>query len=281
MGEQLDKIKLSSDFVKKHFPKNFNPEIALIADNGSEKLFKDFKIISGIDFDNIPGFSKPVKKAKKEVLFGKIKGKDVIIYNGRYHYYEGVSMRDIAHTIYVLKYLGVKKILSVTEAGHLNPRFLCGDIALIYDHINLMGDNPLIGKNEDELGLRFPDMSNAYDREMHNKVYEVIQRNMLKVNDSALLGIIGPQSETEAEARFYRDIGADLVGYSIVPENITAVHCGIRFIAVALISRELVADKMLEDERSEKQKLKEQNKSLKEAESKLRKLIPEIIKSIQ
>lgn len=279
MGEQLDKIMQSSDYIKSNFPKNFKPEIALITENDSD-IIKEFKIISEIDFSQIPNFNQTLKKIKGKVLFAKIKGEDVLIYNGRYHFYDGVSMRDIGHTIYVLKYLGVKKIISVEEVGHLNPRFTCGEIALIYDHINLMGDNPLIGKNESELGLRFPDMSNAYDKELHDKVFEMIQSNMIKINDSVILGTIGPQSETDAEARFYRDIGADIVGYSIVPENITAVHCGVKFTGIGLITRELVADKMMEDERSDNQKMKEQKEYLKKAEKKLGKIMQDIIKKI-
>lgn len=279
MGGQLDKIIQSSDFIRSKFPKNYKPEIALIAENDSD-IIKEFKIISEIDFSEIPSFNQTLKKIKGKVLFAKIKGTDVIIYCGRHHFYDGVSMRDIGHTVYVLKYLGVKKIISVEEVGHLNPRYNCGEIALIYDHINLMGDNPLIGKNEKELGLRFPDMSNAYDKELHDIVYEVIQNNMLKINDSVLLGTTGPQSETDAESRFYRDIGADIVGYSIVPENITAVHCGVKFIGIGFITRELVADKMMEDERSEKQKLKEQEDNLKKAEKKLGKIMQDIIKKI-
>ena len=278
MGEQLEKIIQSSSFIKDKFPKNFNPEFSLITENGSE-LLKGFRIISGIAFKDIPGFYAS-KENFKEILFAKIKGTDVIIYNGRHHYHDEVSMRDIGHNIYVLKFLGIKKILSIDEAGHLNPRFQCGDLALIYDHINLMGDNPLIGKNENELGLRFPDMSNAYDKELHDKIYKVMQRNMLKINDSVLIGTTGPQSETDAEARFYRDIGADVVGYSIVPENIAAVHCGIKFAAIALITRELVADKMLEDERTDKQKLKDQKESMKKAEKKLTEILPNIIENI-
>jgi purine-nucleoside phosphorylase len=279
MGEQLEKIIKSSDYIRSKFPKNFKPETAIIIEKDFE-FINDFKIIGGIDFSKIPEFKQQVEKNPGRIIFGKAGGKDVLIYNGRFHYYEGVSMRDIGHTIYVLKYLGIKKIISIDEVGHLNPRFKCGEVALIYDHINLMGDNPLIGKNENELGLRFPDMSNAYDKELFQKAYEVIQEKMYKTNDSVYLGIIGPESETDAEARFYRDIGADIVGYSVVPENITAVHCGIDFIAIGLITRELVADKMMEDERSEKQKNKEQKENLKKAEKKLGKILGEIIKKI-
>ncbi|MDQ3020167.1 MAG: purine-nucleoside phosphorylase [Bacteroidota bacterium] len=279
MSRQLEKIIQSSDFIKSKFPKNFNPEIALITEKNFEVL-KDFKIFGEIDYREIPNFCQTGKESCGKILFARTDGKDILIYSGRYHYYDGISMRDIGHTIYVLKYLGIKKIISIDEVGHLNPRFKCGEIALIYDHINLMGDNPLIGENENELGLRFPDMSNAYDKELFEKVYEVLQEKMQKTNDSVYLGIIGPESETDAEARFYRDIGADVVGYSIVPENITAVHCGIKFIAIGLITRELVADKMMEDQRSEKQKNKDQKEFLNTAEKKLGKILVNIIKKI-
>ncbi len=279
MSEQLEKILESSEYIKKKFPKNFRPEIALITERDSD-IINSFKITGEIDFAKIPKFVQTGKKTSGKILFGKLNGKDILIYNGRYHFYDGIRMRDIGHTIYVLKYLGIKKIISVDEVGHLNPRFSCGEIALIYDHINLMGDNPLIGKNDNELGLRFPDMSNAYDKDLFQKIYKVLQENLIKINDSVYLGTIGPESETDAEARFYRDIGADIVGYSVVPENITAVHCGIKFIALGLITRELVADKMTEDERDEKQKVKHQKESLKKAEKKLERVLGEIIKRI-
>ncbi|MEO8665806.1 MAG: purine-nucleoside phosphorylase [Ignavibacteria bacterium] len=278
MSEQLDKIIQSAGFIRDKFPKKYKPEIALITESNSG-VTDGIKVISEIEVDT-PDIITLNKKQKLKIQFGKVKGADVLICNGRRHFYDGISMRDIGHEIYVLKYLGIKKIISVDEVGHLNPRFNCGEIALIYDHINLMGDNPLIGKNENELGLRFPDMSNAYDRNLFQKVYEVLQQEKIKINDSVFLGITGPQSETDAEARFYRDIGADVVGYSIVPENITAVHSGMEFIGIGLISRELIADKMMEDERSEKQKSKDQQECLKKAEKKLGKVMEELIKKI-
>lgn len=279
MGEQLEKITTSSGYIKNKFPKGFNPELCLIIEKDLDVL-NDFKIFSEIDFADVPEFDLNGRDNIYKLSFAKIKGNDVIIYKGRPHFYDGVSMRNIGHLVYVLKYLGVKKIVSIDEVGHLNPRFKCGEIALIYDHINLMGDNPLIGKNENELGVRFPDMSNAYDKEMHQKIYEVLQDNKLIINDAVYLGITGPESETDAEARFYRDIGADVAGYSIVPENITSVHCGIKFAAIGLITRELVADKMMEDERNEKQKIKDQNEYLKSASKKLGKIIEDIFKKI-
>lgn len=279
MSEQLEKILLSSEFIKNKFPRKFKPETALIVERNFDVL-SGFKILDEINFEEIPPkFEIEIKGAGK-ILFASAGKKDILILKGRYHFFGGLSMRSIGHVIYVLKYLGIKNILSVDEVGTLNPRYNCGDLALIYDHINLMGDNPLIGRNENKLGLRFPDMSNAYDKSLFNKIYKVLQEDMIKINESVYMGITGPQSETEAEARFYREAGADVVGYSIVPEDITAVHCGINFAAIGLITRDLVADRMLEDERSENKKNKDQLNSLKDAEKNLDKVLKKIIKEM-
>jgi len=276
MNEQLISIKESVKFIKSNFPGNFKPAAGIISESYFN-IFGDFKVLSEIDFSDIPGFN-VINKGKGKLLFAKSKGSDVIIYKGRLHYFDDASMRDIGHTVYTMKYLGVKKIISVDEVGHLNPRYSCGEIALIYDHINLTGDNPLIGRNEDEIGLRFPDMSNAYNRDLHDRIYKILQEKQIKINDAVYLGITGPQSETEAEARFYRDTGADVVGYSMVSENIASVHCGMKFVGIGLITRSLVADIMLEDQRSEIQKNKDQKNSLHKAEKILESILNEIIK---
>lgn len=276
MSDQLKKIQESSDYIKKNFPKRFKPEIALIADSDLS-LPGSVKIAGKVDQRDIPNFN---DKKKHSILFAVIGKKDVLILHGRNHYYDGVPMRELGHVIYVLKYLGIKKLISFDEVGHLDPRFRSGELALIYDHINLMGDNPLIGKNEPELGIRFPDMSNAYDKELFEKIKKVFKENIYNVNDSILMAISGPQSETDAEARFYRDTGSDVVGYSMVPENITAVHCGIKFAGIGLITRGLVADIMMEDQRSDKQKIKDQKDSFDEAEKKLGKILKDIIEVI-
>lgn len=279
MSEQLDNILMTTGFIKAKFPKNYKPALAIITERNFE-LPLGFKILGEISFDNLFAHSENLVRNAGKVLFAKCEGKDVLIYKGRFHFFGGVSMREIGHMIYVLRYLGIDKIISIDEVGHLNPRFKCGELALIYDHINLIGDNPLIGKNDDELGLRFPDMSNAYDKELYKKVYKILQGKLIKINESVYLGTIGPQSETDAEARFYREIGADVTGYSIVPENITAVHAGLGFVGIGLITRELVADKMTEDERTEKQKDKDQKEALKIASKELGKVLKEIVKKI-
>lgn len=280
MTEQAEKIILSSDIIRSRFPKKFKPEICIISGNISE-IIKEFKHLGELNYNDIPGFNgtENLKSAGK-IIFAKTKKRDVLILNGRPQYFDGTDMRSIGHRIYVLKFLGIKKIISVDEIAHLNPRFSCGEIALIYDHINLMGDNPLIGKNDDTLGIRFPDMSNAYDKELYKNIYKVLQDNKVRINESVYLGITGPESETEAEARFYRDIGADILGYSIVPENITSVHCGIAFGAIGLISRELVADRMSDDSRTQKQKEKDKSQSYTSSVKILKNIVREIADKI-
>lgn len=278
MSEQLEKILSSADYIKGKFPGKYKPVTALIIEKGADVL-KDIKILGKINAGEIPGMVANNKNSI-ELIFASAEGKDILIYNGRHHYYDGISMRDIGHMVYVLRYLGIKNIISVDEVGHLNPRFSCGEITLIYDHINLAGDNPLIGKNDIELGIRFPDMSNAYDKNLYRNVYKLLQEKMLRINESVLLGTIGPQSETDVEARFYREIGSDVVGYSMVPENITSVHAGMNFVGIGMITRNLVADKMMEDERSDKQRDKDQKDNLKKAEKELEKVLNNIIKLI-
>lgn len=276
MSEQLEKIKQTSALIKHKFPKKFRPSAALIIEKNFE-ILSGFRILGEIGFDEIFSQDEILKRNAGKIIFADCGGRDVIVYSGRFHYYGGIQMRDIGFMIYVLRYLGVKKIVSVDEVGHLNPRFSCGEISLVYDHINLMGDNPLIGKNESELGLRFPDMSNAYDKSLYKKIYRIFQENMIRINESVMLGAIGPESETDAEARFYREIGADVVGYSMVPENITSVHAGLSFAGIGLITRELIADKMMEDERTDIQKIKEQKENLNKALKELGKIISRIL----
>ncbi len=280
MTKQRERILVSVNYLKENFPKNFNPKTAII----SEKDFgieKNFKIIAGIDFKKIPPvfeFTKILNPGK--ILFAKNGSKDILILCGRFHFFDGFSMRESAHFIYVLKFLGVQTILAIEETGLLNPRFKCGEIALIYDHINLMGDNPLIGENDAKIGLRFPDMSNAYDKNTYDRIFKILQEKKMRINEAVYLGTIGPESETEAEAGFYREIGSDVVGYSLVPEDIAAVHSNLRYCAIGLLTRELITDKMMEDTRTEKQKEKDKKENLKKSLAVLNKVIKEITDKI-
>jgi len=279
MTEQSEKISNSAGYIKSKFPENYKPLTAIITEKGFE-ILKGKKVLDEVDVEIIADTNTDNANDRLKIVFARIDDTDILICNGRHHYFDGISMRNIGHMIYVLRYLGIKNIISIDEVGHLNPRFNCGETALIYDHINLAGDNPLIGVNDEELGIRFPDMSNAYDKEFYKKIYKLFQENFVRINEAVYLGTIGPQSETDAEARFYREIGSDVVGYSMVPENITSVHAGLKFIGIGLITRNLVADKMMEDDRSDKQRVKDQKDSLVKASKELEKVLQKVIKSV-
>lgn len=280
MTEQRKKILETVAYLKKLLPVNYRVKLALIIEE-NYKLPGEIKILKRINLKEAPvSFDKETCDNSLYLLLAKSGNLNFLILKGRLHFFDGIEMRDIAHYIYCLKYFGVEKILSIDEVGHLNPRFKCGEIALIYDHINLMGDNPLIGENDNELGIRFPDMSNAYDSSLFEKAVKVFLDNKIRINESVYLGIIGPESETEAEARFYREIGSDVLGYSVIPENITAVHSKIKFIAIGLITRELIADKMKNDKSTEKEKEREKIKNFKKAEGILNKILITLLKSI-
>lgn len=279
MTEQRKSAITAAKFIKQMYPGKFNPKVAFIIENNF-KPDKDIKILASVKYSDIPPKLNDEENNKGRLLFCKAGKTDVVIMNGRYHYYDGASMRDLGHPIYILKELGIKKIISIDEVGHLHPRFDCGEIALIFDHINLMGSNPLIGENDDTTGLRFPDMSNAYDERLFNKIKDVFLKNRIPFHESVYLGIPGPASETDAEARFYRQILADVVGYSLVPENIAAVHAGLQFAGLGLITRNLVADVMKDDMRNLEQKQRDRDKTLTKSQNLLSKTLKEIIEAV-
>ena len=280
MTEQRKKILESVKYIKQSIPAKLKPKTALIVDENYAIPY-GINVLKKLDYKDIPPkFENVEKENRGRLLFAKTGNRDILIFKGRFFFYEGFSMRDIGHIIYIMSYLGIDKILSIDEVGNLNPRFECGELALIYDHINLMGDNPLIGENDEELGIRFPDMSNAYDSKLFERIYKIFQENKVKINESVYLSIIGPQTETEAETRFYRDIGSDVLGYALAPENITAVHAGIKFAAIGLITRDLIADRMLEDRRTADEKKKEEQNNRRYAHTELNKILVKIIKTL-
>jgi purine-nucleoside phosphorylase len=241
MTEQKRKISESVNYIKSKSPFKKHPELAIITYKDNS-LLKDFTVHKRLGFSEIPPVPEQGNPENTgEFLFASLKGtnKDVYLMNGRYIFYEGYTMRNAAHPVYTMKALGVKTLLLIDEVGHLNPRFQVGGVSLIYDHINLMGDNPLIGENDDTIGPRFPDMSNAYDEIL-------LIDNKFKYYPSVYLGITGPETETEAECRFFREIGSDVLGYSLVPENLAVNHAGLKCAAFGMISRELVADRLRE-----------------------------------
>lgn len=252
MTEQKEKIIKSATCIKERLLKTNKVDTAVWTYSGAS-FMKQFRFLSGIKFSDIPPVMSSVNHPEGEFMMISHGGKKIFVLQGFINFYEGFSMKECAHYIYVLKELGVKKILIVDEVGHLNPRFYTGGVSLIYDQINLMGDNPLIGENDNTLGVRFPDMSNCYDEKLYKKTALVFRKKMIEFFPSVYMGVTGPETETEAECRFYREAGADVVGYSLVPLVIAAAHADVKVVAIGIISRELVADRLKEI--SDKEKL--------------------------
>jgi purine-nucleoside phosphorylase len=255
MTEQKRRVRESVSYLKTESPFKGKVNTAVFTYH-NPSFMKEFKIIKKIKYSDIPpSFNNPAEN-HGELIYAKSK-KDkqkVIILNGHINFYNGFSMKDAAHPVYVLRELGVKSLILIDEVGHLNPRFKAGGISLIYDHINLMGDNPLIGENDNTFGARFPDMSDPYKSKLYSNTEELLLDKKLKFHPSVYIGVAGPETETEAECVFYRETGADVLGYSLIPENIALVHCGMECIAFGMITRELVAGRLKEISTEEKLK---------------------------
>jgi purine-nucleoside phosphorylase len=192
-----------------------------------------------IDYQDIPHFPvSTVESHHGKLIFGTLAGKKVVAMQGRFHFYEGYTMKQITFPVRVMKFLGVETLLISNAAGALNPLFQRGDIMLMVDHINLLGDNPLIGPNDETLGPRFPDMSEAYSRELIALAERAALDLKIKVQKGVYVVMQGPNLETRAEYRFLRTIGADAVGMSTIPEDIVAIHMGMKVFGVSIITDE-------------------------------------------
>lgn len=276
MTDQKNQIKLSADFIKANSPFKGKVSFAVITYKDPSFL-KDYKIVKRLKYSDIPPAFNADEDSSGEFIFAQTKNgkKNFYIVNGHLNFYSGYKMREAAHPVYVLNELGVKNVIVIDEAGFLNPRHKTGGVALVYDHINLMGDNPLIGENDDSLGTRFPDMSNPYDEKWYDNITAFLREKKFEFYPSVYLGVTGPETETEAECRFYREIGADILGYSLVPENIAMVHAGIKCAAFCMLTRELVADRLAEISPEEK------NKNRAKAEKEFAPVLAELINLVK
>jgi purine-nucleoside phosphorylase len=216
---------------------NFSPETGIILGTGLGGLVKEIKIQHEIPYEEIPDFPvSTVEGHSGKLIFGVLGSKRVVAMQGRFHYYEGYTMQQCTFPVRVMKALGIRHLFVSNASGGVNPNFEIGEIMIINDHINFFGTNPLLGRNDNRLGIRFPDMSEAYDKNMIRKALEIADRNKIKVSQGVYLGLTGPCLETPAEYRMVRILGADAVGMSTVPEVIAARHSGIPCFAISIIT---------------------------------------------
>ncbi len=219
------------------------PEVGIILGTGLGMLAERIENPVRIAYEEIPHFPVSTVDAHAgEMILGTLSGKPVAALSGRFHYYEGYSLRQVTFPVRVAKALGVRTLVVSNAAGGMNPQFRAGDLMVITDHINLMGDNPLIGPNDDELGPRFPDMSEPYDNRLIDLAERVALESGIKLQRGVYLAVTGPCLETRAEYRFMRQVGGDAVGMSTVPEVIVAVHAGLRVLGFSAITDECLPD---------------------------------------
>lgn len=228
-------------FIKEHLP--IDPEYLLILGTGLGQLAEEMTVELELPYEEIPHFPvSTVESHAGKLLIGYLGGKSIMAMQGRFHYYEGYSMNQIAFPVRVAKMLGIQTLLVSNACGGLNPNFERGDIMLINDHINFLGDNPLIGPNDPDLGPRFPDMSQPYTERLLATAEQVALDAGIKMHQGVYLAVSGPMMETKAEYRYMRQLGADVVGMSTVPEVIAAVHMSMEVLGISVITDECFPD---------------------------------------
>lgn len=217
--------------------KGKKPQIGLILGSGLGILAEEIKSPTVIKYQDIPGFpASTVAGHKGQLVIGELEGKMVVAMQGRFHFYEGYDMSLVTLPVRVMKAIGVKKLIVTNAAGGINENFAAGNLMLIQDHINQFGTNPLIGENDNAQGVRFPDMSKAYSRELLTLAENVAAEKNIDVQKGVYVGTTGPSYETPAEVRMLRTLGGDAVGMSTVPEVIAARHSGIEVLGISCIS---------------------------------------------
>lgn len=254
---------------------NYVPDIAVVLGSGLGNLADVVENPVYVDYKDIEGF--PVSTApghKGRFIFGTLMGKKVACMQGRFHFYEGYNMQQVVLGIRVLRKLGCEKLIVTNAAGGINTDFVPGDIMMITDHINFMGTNVLIGKNDSTLGTRFPDMSYAYDPKLREKTEKCAKELGMLIKKGVYIGCTGPSYETPAEIRAFRILGADAVGMSTVPEVIAANHCGMKVLAFSLITN--MAAGILEQPLSEEEVLETGAKKSRELQRLIAKIIWEM-----
>lgn len=268
----LKKIKQTTDYIQRCV--DFQPEIGIILGTGLGNLANEIEVYKTISYSEIPNFPvSTVQGHKGQLVFGYLSGKKVVAMQGRFHFYEGYTMQQVTFPVRVFKALGIRLLIVSNASGGMNTSFKVGDIMVITDHINHFGTNPLIGQNFDELGPRFPEMSEAYDKRYIKKAFEVAERNNIHLQKGVYIGVTGPTFETPAEYMFFHIAGADAVGMSTVPEVIVARHMGLPVFALSVITDMGIGT-------TEKPSHEEVQKAAAAAEPRMTTIIKEMLKEI-
>lgn len=241
----LSKIRATSTFIQR--ATGFKANAGIILGTGLGGLVNEMEIVRILRYSDIPNFPvSTVEGHKGELIFGKLGGTDVMAMQGRFHYYEGYALNEVTFPVRVMYDLGIKTLFVSNASGGLNPEFKVGDIMMISDHINMFGNNPLIGPNLNELGSRFPDMSLAYDLQLRNLARKIAVENHINLKEGIYVGVSGPTFETPAEYKMFRLLGGDAIGMSTVPEVIVARHMGMRVFGISIITDSGVPGEIVE-----------------------------------
>ncbi|MDH6387762.1 purine-nucleoside phosphorylase [Dysgonomonas sp. PH5-37] len=270
----LKRIQETADFIKSKFTDI--PNYAIILGTGLGDLVNSITNKQELPYTEIPNFPiSTVEGHSGKLIVGQLGNKTVLAMQGRFHYYEGYDMRQVTFPVRVFRALGIKYLFVSNAAGGMNSSFELGDIMLINDHINLFPEHPLRGRNDDSLGVRFPDMTNAYDKDLRLLATDIAKKNNIKLQHGVYVGTQGPTFETPAEYNFFRIIGGDAVGMSTVPEVIVANHAGMKVMAFSIITNICVIGQIAETTHQDVQL------AAKDAQPKMALIISEVISKLK
>jgi len=239
-----EQIQESTDFIRTKT--EFKPTIGIILGTGLGALAEEIEVEIEIPYNEIPHFPEStVKSHKSKMVFGMLGGKRVVAMAGRFHYYEGYSMKQVTFPVRVMKFLGIQQLIVSNVSGSTNQHIFAGDIVFLKDHINLQPENPLRGVNDERLGPRFPDMMRVYDREWNQRALTIAAENNIRAHEGIYVCLQGPNLETPAEYNFLHRIGGDLVGMSTIPEVIVARHMDVPVFALSVVSNQCYPSEIL------------------------------------
>ncbi|MEN8116466.1 MAG: purine-nucleoside phosphorylase [Bacteroidota bacterium] len=270
----LEKIKVTANFIKERI--KATPEVGIILGTGLGGLVNEIEILDSIPYDEIPNFPvSTVDGHAGRLIYGRLGEKEILAMQGRFHYYEGYSMQEVTFPVRVFKYVGVTHLFVSNASGGLNPGWNVGEIVLINDHINFFPEHPLRGKNNNELGPRFPDMSKCYNERLRNKAKLIALEHNINLKEGVYVGVSGPTFETPAEYKMFRILGGDVVGMSTVPEVIVAQHMGLKVFGISIVTDSGVPGEIVEISHEEVQEV------AMKAEPKMTLIMKKLIESIK